>query len=139
MVSADFHASSDERGEDVHIPTKSLPRQVRFLKFHEKIFKSCHKCGKMLYTVVLQNTGDFMEAKNRLLNRMKCVEKLAIVNANAGVLEQLAGGQYRTELNFFNVPEDQHLAVMIEVHNQLVAESREAHKAPGFPQTIWPQ
>lgn len=80
-----------------------------------------------------------MEAKDRLLNRMKCVEKLAIVNANLGVLEQITGEQYQAELSFFGVPVEQHFDVMRQVRDHLVVESRAAGERPGFPQTIWPQ
>lgn len=80
-----------------------------------------------------------MNAKERLLNRMKCVEKLAIVSASPGTLEQLAGDQYRTELLFFGSPVEEHVAVMQTVQEHLRTESRQAGDRPGFPQTIWPQ
>lgn len=80
-----------------------------------------------------------MNTKERLLNRMKCVEKLAIVNATPGALEQMAGEQYRTELLFFGSPVEEHVAIMQTVQEHLRTESRQAGERPGFPQTIWPQ
>lgn len=80
-----------------------------------------------------------MDAKTRLLNRMKCVEKLAIVNATPGALEQMTGGQYRSELLFFGSPVEEHVTVMQSVQDHLRVESRQAGDRPGFPATIWPQ